>query len=163
LGPLLTSPFDVTSEGPLPRPSSCLPPDAPEGPVPRGCLPRDVFDVVVFSDVLYQEDAARGFGRRAAQALASGSIVVVADPGWRQCDFYSALHEELSALGLPRPSLAPEPLHFPEWAVQLSCHAPTDCGPLCAVRHPASLDFLDPFLLVIRPCDVDSTLWEPIS
>lgn len=135
LGRFAAMHFDVESDGPLPRAS---------GP------PARAFDFVVFSDALVERGAARAFGRRAAQAFAAGSTVIVADPGWRQTDFFDALRGECRAIGIPEPTLHPEPVGYPEWVfeVALSKQGPDGTRPT-ALGH-AKVDFLDPFLLVLR-------------
>lgn len=135
LGRFAAERFDVESDAPLPR---------ARGP------PARAFDFVVFSDVMVERGAARAFGRRAAQAYAAGSTVIAADPGWRQIDFFEALRCECRALGVPEPTLRPEPVGYPEWVfeIALSKQRPEDAQPT-ALGH-AKVDFLDPFLLVLR-------------
>lgn len=103
----------------------------------------DFFDVVVFSDVLYWNREAVAFGRRAAEAYAAGSTVVVADPGRRRDDFLEALTQELTHLGVePLPVLQPMPANVPE-AVNAWISA--------EVRTASSLFCAAPFELVLQP------------
>merc|ERR1719433_389250 len=74
--------FDVTEEElVLPRRGVCHCMNHRIGPYAAACalwLP-EYFDYVVMADVLYDPPCADAFGRRAAQAVAAGSTVVLAD------------------------------------------------------------------------------------
>lgn len=137
--------FDVTLPQPLPSRHSpaCGNLRSPTYEPKRAADFPDVWDFVVFSDVLYWPKEAKAFGRRAAEAYASGSTVVVADPGRRKADFLEALQGELIRLGVePLPSIdlvsATVPQHVFEW---VSSEVKT-----------ASQMFCDqPFELVLRP------------
>merc|ERR1711971_917948 len=107
-------------------------------------------DFVVFSDASHDGAAARGFGRRAAQAVADGSCVIIADPGWRQEEFFGALRAEFTTLGIsPHPRFELEPLHYPEWVFELALKQCGDDQQPSAKHTPVSLDFLDPFLMLL--------------
>eukprot|EP00811_Abedinium_folium_P007241 NODE_16680_length_983_cov_4.578271.p1 GENE.NODE_16680_length_983_cov_4.578271~~NODE_16680_length_983_cov_4.578271.p1 ORF type:complete len:239 (+),score=86.84 NODE_16680_length_983_cov_4.578271:51-719(+) len=137
--------FDVMLPAPLPSSSSrlCGNMRSPSY-VPRcaNLLPR-AFDFVVFSDVLYWPSEARGFGRRAAEAFAAGSTVIVADPGRRRDDFIQALREELDNLGVSiPPPLDLMPVTVPEHVLEWVSNE---------VRTASQLFCEEPFELVLRP------------
>eukprot|EP00928_Gymnodinium_smaydae_P039056 TRINITY_DN26773_c0_g2_i1.p1 TRINITY_DN26773_c0_g2~~TRINITY_DN26773_c0_g2_i1.p1 ORF type:complete len:351 (+),score=55.09 TRINITY_DN26773_c0_g2_i1:89-1141(+) len=102
------------------------------------------FDYMVFSDVLYWPREAAAFGRRAAQAYAAGSTVIVVDPGRRREDFLRALEDELEHLGVvPFPvfDLVPVQLLDQKWisaevktASTLFCEQPFEL----ILRQPSS-------------------------
>eukprot|EP00439_Symbiodinium_sp_Y106_P051649 s5382_g6.t2 len=117
--------FDVTSSESLPS---------------RG---GKVFDYVVFADVLYWPAEAAAFGRRAAEAYAQGSTVIMADPGRRREQFLGELRSELALrLGSrPLPKIKPEPTEFPE-------HVWTWVS--AEVRTASSLFCQAPFVLVLQ-------------
>lgn len=135
--------FDVTSEYPLPSRGSRFCVDSKTGRYHPECaedLP-EVFDYLVFSDVLYWPTEAAAFGRRAAQAYAAGTTVLIADPGRRKNDFLRFFREELR-------DLAVEP-----WpVVDAVPYTPPDLQWLSAeVRTASSLFCQEPFELILRP------------
>ncbi|CAE7030699.1 Etfbkmt [Symbiodinium sp. CCMP2592] len=117
--------FDVTSSESLP------------------CRGGKAFDYVVFADVLYWPAEASAFGRRAAEAFAQGSTVIMADPGRRREQFLGELRSELALrLGSrPLPKIQPEPTEFPE-------HVWTWVS--AEVRTASSLFCQAPFVLVLQ-------------
>lgn len=145
--------FDVLLK--LPLPSSASPlcgslQGPPHRPACHAKLPR-CFDFVVFSDVLYWPEEAEAFGRRAAEAFANGSTVIVADPGRRKEDFLRGIRSALSERGVPLPSLElkPSPLS-PEmlsWASK-------------EVKTASQLFCKEPFELVLRPVQAQQPATE---
>merc|ERR1711972_1133799 len=94
-------------------------------------------------DVLYWKEEAIAFARRAAEAYAAGSTVIIADPGRRRDDFVGALRAELVRLGVePLPTITLDPVQCPasvqEWVS-------------AEVRTASELFCADPFELVLRP------------
>mmetsp|Transcript_108119 Transcript_108119/g.316109 ORF Transcript_108119/g.316109 Transcript_108119/m.316109 type:complete len:417 (+) Transcript_108119:78-1328(+) len=153
--------FDVTLAEPLPTCQSGVG-GSLHAPSRTDALPEH-FDYVIFSDVLYWPREAAAFGRRAAEAFAAGSTVIVADPGRRRDDFLAALRGELVQLGVdPLPAMEPTATQYPhhvyEWvsaevrtASSLFCHEPfelvlrqrpTPSGSL-AMAAPASYERVD--------------------
>mmetsp|Transcript_21375 Transcript_21375/g.59678 ORF Transcript_21375/g.59678 Transcript_21375/m.59678 type:complete len:428 (+) Transcript_21375:79-1362(+) len=105
-----------------------------------------VFDFLVFSDVLYWAREAAAFGRRAAEAYAAGTTVIVADPGRRRDDFLAALRSELQRRGVePLPCVEPVAANCPERIFKWIS---------AEVRVASSLFCEAPFVLVLRPPDV---------
>lgn len=89
--------FDVTLPRPLPSRSSPVFGNLRSPLYTPECsheLPA-LFDYLVFSDVLYWPKEAAAFGRRAGEAYAAGTTVIIGDPGRRREDFLAALREEL--------------------------------------------------------------------
>lgn len=136
--------FDVTLSLPLPSRDSPVCGNMRTALYAPACaheLP-DVFDYVVFSDVLYWPREAAGFGRRAAEAYAAGSTVIIVDPGRRREDFIGALESELLQRDVQHlPSLetspAPCPEHVYSWVS-------------AEVRTASSLFCEQPFELILR-------------
>lgn len=136
--------FDVTLPYALPSRSSPVCGNLRTPAYTAQCADKlpEVFDFLVFSDVLYWPKEAIAFGRRAAQAFAAGSTVIIADPGRRRDDFLGALREELGKLGvepLPKLELVPVkcPEHINEWVS-------------AEVRTASELFCKEPFELVLR-------------
>ncbi|CAE8591883.1 unnamed protein product, partial [Polarella glacialis] len=123
---LLGEVFDVKCSDPLP---SC------DSKSPLAEKLPNVFDFLVFSDVLYWP----------AEAYAAGSTVIIADPGRRRDDFMGALREELvrrlAEVGEPLPSLEPQATHIPEHVYDWAS---------AEVRTASSLFCKEPFELVLR-------------
>jgi len=137
--------FDVQTPLPLPSRSSpwCGHLRAPARVAACAAELPEVFDFVVFSDVLYWPKEAAAFGRRAAEAYAAGSTVVVVDPGRRREDFLAALRDGLERRGVdPLPDLTPAPTSCPGHVQE--CFSKE-------VQTASSLFCTAPFELVLRP------------
>jgi len=137
--------FDVLLPCPLPSSSSQVCGslrNASYTPECASMLPA-FFDFLVFSDVLYWPKEAAAFGRRAAQAYAAGSTVLVADPGRRRDDFLSALRDELILLRVePLPVLELKPAIVPAHVYEFVSEE---------VRTASKLFCGEPFELILRP------------
>eukprot|EP00927_Polykrikos_kofoidii_P078836 TRINITY_DN75633_c0_g1_i1.p1 TRINITY_DN75633_c0_g1~~TRINITY_DN75633_c0_g1_i1.p1 ORF type:complete len:386 (+),score=47.81 TRINITY_DN75633_c0_g1_i1:138-1295(+) len=131
-----TEVFDVTDfTMPLPRPRI----QSADGV----CHATAVFDYLVFSDVLYWPKEAAAFGRRAAEAYAAGTTVIVADPGRRSDDFFAGMRAELDRLDVePRPPLDTHQAYCPE-------HVYDWVSP--EVKVASSLFCRPPFELMLQP------------
>jgi len=70
--------------------------------------------IVAFSDCLYWAVEARAFGKRAAQAVALGATVVVADPNTMWQEFLEALLAEAVVLGIAPPVVGLESFAYHE-------------------------------------------------